>query len=114
VERKFNGDSVSRCLARQAADHGNDKIIHALAISDFKATVYDVRPRYVLYGGFALSAIKFVLWTYPATDCGRHFFEVTSSWEQTVFLPASDVIVLTNIFAGSDQHLPRAVTAADC
>jgi hypothetical protein len=97
VERKFNGDSVR-------LDVWRDKQPITITIKLYtpwpyvvQAHRYDVRPRYVLYGGLLFQPLNLdLLEAYRPTDLRlRHFFEYFVV--EQLYLQHPDVIVLTNI-----------------
>src|SRR6059036_2526780 len=97
VERKFKGDSVKFDILR-------DKQPMSLTIKLYKpwpysiqGHSYDVRARYVLYGGLLFQPLNLdMLEAYRATDLRlRHFFEYFTV--EQIYLQHPDVIVLTNI-----------------
>jgi S1-C subfamily serine protease len=98
VERKFKGDSVKLDIWR-------DKQPMTLKIEFLKTAwpylvqghSYDVRPRYVLYGGLLFQPLNLdLLEAYRPTDLRlRHFFEYFIL--EQLYLLHPDVIVLTNI-----------------
>jgi len=97
VERKFNGDSVK-------FDVWRDKQPITVTIKLYtpwpyliQGHSYDVRPRYVLYGGLLFQPLNLDLMeAYRPTDLRlRHFFEYFVL--EQLYLQHPDVIVLTNI-----------------
>ena len=97
VERKFKGDSVKFDLLR-------DKQPMTVTINLYKpwpysvqGHSYDVRPRYVLYGGLLFQPLNLdMLEAYRATDLRlRHFFEYFTV--EQIYLQHPDIIVLSNI-----------------
>jgi S1-C subfamily serine protease len=97
VERKFKGDSVKFDLWR-------NKQPMAVAIKLYKpwpysiqGHSYDVRPRYVLYGGLLFQPLNLdMLEAYRPADLRlRHFFEYFVL--EQLYLQHPDVIVLANI-----------------
>jgi len=97
VERKFKGDSVKFEILR-------DKQPMSLTIKLYKpwpysiqGHSYDVRPRYVLYGGLLFQPLNLdTLEAYRSTDLRlRHFFEYFIL--EQIYLQHPDVIVLSNI-----------------
>src|SRR5467141_1853494 len=97
VERKFKGDSVKFDLLR-------DKQPMTVTINLYKpwpysvqGHSYDVRARYVLYGGLLFQPLNLdMLEAYRATDRRlRHFFEYFTV--EQIYLQHPDVIVLSNI-----------------
>src|SRR5712691_2522193 len=97
VERKFKGDSVKLDILR-------DKQPMTVSIKLFKpwpysiqGHSYDVRPRYVLYGGLLFQPLSLdMLEAYRTSDLRlRHFFEYFIL--EQIYLDHPDVIVLSNI-----------------
>jgi S1-C subfamily serine protease len=97
VERKFKGDSVKLDILR-------DKQPMTVTIKLFKpwpysiqGHSYDVRPRYVLYGGLLFQPLNLdTLEAYRTSDLRlRHFFEYYTLEE--IYLQHPDVVVLSNI-----------------
>jgi len=97
VERKFKGDSVKLDILR-------DKQPMTVTIKLFKpwpysiqGHTYDVRPRYVLYGGLLFQPLSLdMLEAYRTSDLRlRHFFEYFIL--EQIYLVHPDVIVLSNI-----------------
>jgi len=97
VERKFKGDSVKFDIFR-------DKQPMTVTIKLYKpwpysvqGHSYDVRPRYVLYGGLLFQPLNLdTLEAYHSTDLRlRHFFEFFIL--EQIYLQHPDIIVLSNI-----------------
>ncbi|PYJ90574.1 MAG: serine protease [Verrucomicrobia bacterium] len=97
VERKFKGDSVKFDILR-------DKQPLTVTIKLYKpwpysiqGHSYDVRPRYVLYGGLLFQPLDLdMLEAYRTSDLRlRHFFEYFIL--EQIYLQHPDVIVLSNI-----------------
>jgi S1-C subfamily serine protease len=97
VERKFKGDSVKFDILR-------DKQPTTVTIKLYKpwpysiqGHSYDVRPRYVLYGGLLFQPLDLdMLEAYRTSDLRlRHFFEYFIL--EQIYLQHPDVIVLSNI-----------------
>jgi len=97
VERKFKGDSVKLEILR-------DKQPMTVAIKLFKpwpysiqGHSYDVRPRYVLYGGLLFQPLNLdMLEAYRTSDLRlRHYFEYFIL--DQIYIDHPDVIVLSNI-----------------
>jgi len=97
LERKFNGDSVK-------FDVWRDKQPITVTIKLYtpwpyliQGHSYDVRPRYVLYGGLLFQPLNLdLIEAYRPTDLRlRHFFEYFVL--EQLYLQHPDVIVLTNI-----------------
>jgi S1-C subfamily serine protease len=97
VERKFKGDSVKLDILR-------DKQAMTVTIKLFKpwpysiqGHSYDVRPRYVLYGGLLFQPLNLdMLEAYRTSDLRlRHYFEYFIL--DQIYIDHPDVIVLSNI-----------------
>jgi S1-C subfamily serine protease len=97
VERKFKGDSVKFDILR-------DKQPMTVTINLYKpwpysvqGHSYDVRPRYILYGGLLFQPLSLdMLEANRSTDLRlRHFFEYFIL--EQIYLQHPDVIVLSNI-----------------
>src|SRR5713101_1346176 len=97
VERKFKGDSVKFDILR-------DKQPMTVTINLYKpwpysvqGHSYDVRARYILYGGLLFQPLNLdMLEAYRATELRlRHFFEYFIL--EQIYLQHPDVIVLSNI-----------------
>ena len=97
VERKFKGDSVKLEIVR-------DKQPMTVTIKLFKpwpysiqGHSYDVRPRYVLYGGLLFQPLNLdMLEAYRTSDLRlRHYFEYFIL--DQIYVDHPDVIVLSNI-----------------
>ena len=75
---------------------------------------YDVRPRYVLYGGLLFQPLSLdLIDAYQPTDLRfRHFFDYFVPNKFSCEHP--EVVVLTNILPGPDQHLSGAVSRRHC
>src|SRR5437016_4690932 len=98
VERKFKGDSVKFDILR-------DKQPTTVTIKLYKpwpysvqGHSYDVRPRYVLYGGLLFQPLNLdMLEGYRTADLRvRHFFEYFAL--NQLYVQPPDVIALTNMF----------------
>jgi S1-C subfamily serine protease len=98
VERKFKGDSVKLDIWRYK-EPMSVKIEFLKTAWPYliQGHSYDVRPRYVLYGGLLFQPLNLdLLEAYRATDLRlRHFFEYFVL--EQIYLQHPDVIVLTNI-----------------
>jgi S1-C subfamily serine protease len=97
VERKFKGDSVKFDIWRD-----NQPMTVAIKLYTpwpyrIQGHSYDVRPRYVLYGGLLFQPLNLdLLEAYRPTDLRlRHFFEYFVL--EQLYLEHPDVIVLANI-----------------
>ena len=97
VERKFNGDSVRLDVWRDKQPITVTIKLYTPWPYGIQAHRYDVRPRYVLYGGLLFQPLNLdLLEAYRPTDLRlRHFFEYFVV--EQLYLQHPDVIVLTNI-----------------
>src|SRR5213080_945348 len=97
VERKFNGDSVRLDVWRNKQPITVTIKLYTPWPYGIQAHRYDVRPRYVLYGGLLFQPLNLdLLEAYRPTDLRlRHFFEYFVV--EQLYLQHPDVIVLTNI-----------------
>src|SRR5436189_226442 len=97
VERKFKGDSVKLEILRDKQPMTvNIKLFKPWPYS-IQGHSYDVRPRYVLYGGLLFQPLNLdMLEAYRTSDLRlRHFFEYFIL--EQIYLDHPDVIVLSNI-----------------
>jgi S1-C subfamily serine protease len=97
VERKFNGDSVKFDIWRDKQPVTIEIKLYTPWPYRIQGHSYDVRPRYVLYGGLLFQPLNLdLLEAYRPTDLRlRHFFEYFVL--EQLYLEHPDVIVLTNI-----------------
>jgi S1-C subfamily serine protease len=98
VERKFKGDSVTFDVWRDKQPITvTIKKLYTPWPYSIQGHSYDVRPRYVLYGGLLFQPLNLdLLEAYRPTDLRlRHFFEYFIL--EQIYLQHPDVIVLTNI-----------------
>src|SRR6266480_1316879 len=97
VERKFKGDSVKFDVWRDKQPITVTIKLYTPWPYVIQAHRYDVRPRYVLYGGLLFQPLNLdLLEAYRPTDLRlRHFFEYFVV--EQLYLQHPDVIVLTNI-----------------
>ncbi len=98
VERKFKGDSVKFDVWRDKQPITvTIKKLYTPWPYSIQGHSYDVRPRYVLYGGLLFQPLNLdLLEAYRPTDLRlRHFFEYFIL--EQIYLQHPDVIVLTNI-----------------
>jgi S1-C subfamily serine protease len=97
VERKFNGDSVKFDVWRDKQPITVTMKLYTPWPYLIQGHSYDVRPRYVLYGGLLFQPLNLDLMeAYRPTDLRlRHFFEYFVL--EQLYLQHPDVIVLTNI-----------------
>src|SRR5712671_6801385 len=97
VERKFKRDSVKFDIWRGKQSTSGSVQLDNVPPYLIQAHRYDVRPRYVLYGGLLFQPLNLdLLEAYRPTDLRlRHFFEYFVV--EQLYLQHPDVIVLTNI-----------------
>src|SRR5438093_6111092 len=97
VERKFKGDSVKFDIWRNKQPMTVSIKLYTPWPYRIQGHSYDVRPRYVLYGGLLFQPLNLdLLEDYRSTDLRlRHFFEYFVL--EQLYLLHPDVIVLTNI-----------------
>ena len=97
VERKFKGDSVKFDLLRNKQPMTVTIKLYKPWPYAIQGHSYDVRPRYVLYGGLLFQPLNLdMLEAYRATDLRlRHFFEYFTV--EQIYLQHPDIIVLSNI-----------------
>jgi S1-C subfamily serine protease len=98
VERKFKGDSVKFDVWRDKQPITvTIKKLYTPWPYSIQGHSYDVRPRYILYGGLLFQPLNLdLLEAYRPTDLRlRHFFEYFIL--EQIYLQHPDVIVLTNI-----------------
>ena len=97
VERKFKGDSVKFDLLRNKQPMTATIKLYKPWPYAIQGHSYDVRARYVLYGGLLFQPLNLdMLEAYRATDLRlRHFFEYFTV--EQIYLQHPDVIVLSNI-----------------
>jgi len=97
VERKFKGDTVKFEIWRDKQQM-NVKIVLSTVWPYFVlGHSYDVRPRYVVYGGLLFQPLSLdLIEAYQPTDLRlRHYFDYFVL--EQIYLQHPDVIVLTNI-----------------
>ncbi len=97
VERKFKGDSVKFDLLRNKQPMTATIKLYKPWPYAIQGHSYDVRARYVLYGGLLFQPLNLdMLEAYRATDLRlRHFFEYFTV--EQIYLQHPDIIVLSNI-----------------
>src|SRR6266480_804819 len=97
VERKFKGDSVKLDVLRNKQPTTVSIKLYKPWPYSVQGHSYDVRPRYVLYGGLLFQPLNLdLVEAYRPTDLRlRHFFEYFVL--EQLYLQHPDVIVLTNI-----------------
>ena len=101
VERKFRDDSVKFDIWRDKQPMTVSIRLYTPWPYRIQGHSYDVRPRYVLYGGLLFQPLNLdLLEAYRSTDLRlRHFFEYFIL--EQIYLQHPDVIVLTNILPDS-------------
>jgi S1-C subfamily serine protease len=97
VERKFKGDSVKMDILRNKQPMTVTIKLYKPWPYSVLGHSYDVRPRYVLYGGLLFQPLDLdMLEAYRTADLRvRHFFEYFV--QDQLYLQHPDVIVLANI-----------------
>jgi S1-C subfamily serine protease len=97
VERKFKGDSVKLDIFRNKQPRTVNIKLYKPWPYSIQGHSYDVRPRYVLYGGLLFQPLNLdMLEAYRTADLRvRHFFEYFVI--DQLYLQHPDVIVLSNI-----------------
>ena len=97
VERKFKGDSVKFDIWRDKQPMSVKVTLTPVWPYLIQGHSYDVRPRYVLYGGLLFQPLNLdLLEAYQAADLRlRHYFDYFIL--EQIYLDHPDVIVLTNI-----------------
>jgi len=97
VERKFKGDSVKMGIFRNKQPLTVTIKLYKPWPYSIQGHSYDVRPRYVLYGGLLFQPLNLdMLEAYRTADLRvRHFFEYFVL--DQLYLQHPDVIVLSNI-----------------
>jgi S1-C subfamily serine protease len=97
VERKFKGDSVKFDIWRDKQSVKASVQLDTVPPYLVQGHRYDVRPRYVVYGGLLFQPLNLdLLEAYQPTDLRiRHFFDYFVL--EQLYLDHPDVILLTNI-----------------
>jgi S1-C subfamily serine protease len=97
VERKFKGDTVKFEIWRDKQETSGSVQLDTVPVYQMQAHRYDVRPRYVVYGGLLFQPMSLdLLESYQPQDLRlRHFFDFYIN--DQIYLEHPDVIVLTNI-----------------
>ncbi len=97
VERKFKRDSVKFDIWRDKQSTSGSVQLDNVPPYSMQSHKYDVRPRYVLYGGLLFQPLSLdLLEAYQPTDLRlRHFFDFYVN--DQIYIEHPDVIVLTNI-----------------
>jgi hypothetical protein len=97
VERKFKGDVVKLDILRDKKPLTVNIELGSVWPYAYLAHGYDVRPRYVVYGGLLFQPLTLdLIEAYQPTDIRiRHYFDYFVT--EQVYLDHPEVIVLTNI-----------------
>lgn len=97
VERKFKGDTVKFDLWRDKQPMTVKVTLSTVWPYLIQGHAYDVRPRFVLYGGLLFQPLNLdLLEAYQAADLRlRHYFDYYIV--EQIYLEHPDVIVLTNL-----------------
>jgi S1-C subfamily serine protease len=97
VERKFKGDTVKFDIWRDKQPMTVKVTLSTVWPYLIQGHAYDVRPRYVLYGGLLFQPLNLdLLEAYQAADLRlRHYFDYFIM--EQIYLEHPDVIVLTNL-----------------
>src|SRR5712691_10916874 len=97
VERKFKADKVKLDIWRDKQPLSASVQLDTVPPYLIQSHRYDVRPRYLLYGGLLFQPLNLdLLEAYQPTDLRiRHFFDFFVL--EQIYLEHPDVIVLTNI-----------------
>jgi S1-C subfamily serine protease len=97
VERKFKRDSVKLDIWRDKQLTSGSVQLDTVPPYQMQSHRYDVRPRYIVYGGLLFQPLSLdLLEAYQPTDLRlRHFFDFYVI--DQLYLEHPDVIVLTNI-----------------
>ncbi|HXX42768.1 MAG TPA: PDZ domain-containing protein, partial [Chthoniobacterales bacterium] len=97
VERKFKGDKVKFEIWRDKQAVSATVTLTTVQPYFLQGHNYDIRPRYVLYGGLLFQPLNLdLIEAYQPTDLRiRHFFDYYVL--EQIYLQHPDVIVLTNI-----------------
>jgi hypothetical protein len=97
VERKFKGDKVKLDLWRDKQNITTSVELDTVYPYLIQGHTYDVRPRYLLYGGLLFQPLNLELIdAYQPSDLRlRHFFDFFVL--EQIYLEHPEVIVLTNI-----------------
>jgi S1-C subfamily serine protease len=97
VERKFKGDVVKLDILRDKKPVTVSIELGSVWPYAYLAHAYDVRPRYVVYGGLLFQPLTLdLIDVYQPTDIRiRHYFDYFVT--EQIYLEHPEVIVLTNI-----------------
>jgi S1-C subfamily serine protease len=97
VERKFKGDVVKLDILRDKKTVTVSIELGSVWPYTYLAHAYDVRPRYVVYGGLLFQPLTLdLIDAYQPTDIRiRHYFDYFVT--EQIYLEHPEVIVLTNV-----------------
>lgn len=97
VERKFKGDKVKLDMVRDKRPISATITLDTIVPYMIQGHTYDVRPRYIVYGGLLFQPLDLeIMETYQPTDLRlRHFFDYFVL--EQIYAEHPEVIVLTNI-----------------
>ncbi len=97
VERKFRGDKVKLDIIREKAPASVTVELDTIKPYLIQGHSYDLRPRYILYGGLLFQPLNLELVeSYQPADLRlRHFFDFFVL--EQIYLEHPEVVVLTNI-----------------
>jgi hypothetical protein len=97
VERKFRGDVVKLDIWREKKPITVNIELGSVWPYAYLAHAYDVRPRYVVYGGLLFQPLSLdLVEAYQPTDVRlRHYFDYFVT--EQIYLEHPEIIVLTNI-----------------
>ncbi len=97
VERKFKGDKVKLDIIRDKTASSATVELDTVKPYLIQGHTYDVRPRYVVYGGLLFQPLNLeLIEAYQPSDLRlRHFFDFFVL--DQIYLEHPEVIVLTNI-----------------
>jgi hypothetical protein len=97
VERKFKGDDVKFDIWRDKQATNASVKLETIPVYQMQAHRYDIRPRYIVYGGLLFEPLSLdLLESFQPQDLRlRHFFDFYIL--DQLYLEHPDVIVLTNI-----------------
>jgi S1-C subfamily serine protease len=97
VERKFKGDTVTLDLLRNKQPMTMSVTLGTVSPYFMQGHSYDIRPRYVLYGGLLFQPMSLdLLEAYRISDLRvRHFFDFFVT--DQLYLQHPEVIILTNV-----------------
>ncbi|MEP6777394.1 MAG: trypsin-like peptidase domain-containing protein [Chthoniobacterales bacterium] len=97
VERKFKGDKVKLDILRDKKPMTVQVELGSVWPYLFQGHAYDLRPRFVVYGGLLFQPLSLdLIEAYQPTDLRiRHFFDYFVT--EQLYLERPEVVVLTNI-----------------